>query len=178
MNKYTIIACSFATAMAFALTAAQSQTMDSNATKPSRADQTFLKEAIEGDLAEVDMGKLAQGKAQSQAAKQFGQMLEQDHGQHLQKAKEMAQQMGLTPPTEPNAHQKKMYDELSDLSGAQFDKKFAQEMVSDHKKDINKYEKEAKSKGPLASFAQKTVPTLQKHLQTAESLAGQRSSRR
>jgi putative membrane protein len=51
-------------------------------------------------------------------------------------------------------------------------------MVTDHKKDISKYEKEAKSKGPLANFAQQTVPTLQEHLQTAESLAGQRSSKR
>jgi putative membrane protein len=51
-------------------------------------------------------------------------------------------------------------------------------MVTDHKQDISKYEKEAKSKGPLADFAQQTIPTLQKHLQTAESLTGQKSSQR
>ncbi len=178
MNRYTMIACSFAMAMACTLAVAHAQTMSSTTGKPTKAEQTFLKDAIEGDLAEVKMGQLAQQKAQSQDTKQFGQMLEQDHGQHLQKAKDMAQQMGLTPPTEPNSHQKKMYDQLSSLSGAQFDKKFAQEMVSDHKKDISKYEKEAKSKGPLGDFAQQTVPTLQKHLQAAESLAGQKSSQR
>jgi predicted outer membrane protein len=106
MNRYAMIACSFATAMSCALAVAHAQTM-STTSKPSKADQTFLKEAIEGDLAEVNMGKLAQEKAESQDAKQFGQMLEQDHGQHLQKAKEMAQQMGVTPPTEPSTQQKK-----------------------------------------------------------------------
>jgi len=31
---------------------------------------------------------------------------------------------------------------------------------------------------PLADFAQQTIPTLQKHLQTAESLTGQKSAQR
>jgi putative membrane protein len=166
MNRFIMIACGVAASIAMGATAGQAQTKS----KPNKADESFLKEAIQGDLAEVNMGKLAQEKGQSQEVKQFGQMLEQDHSQHLQKAKDAAQQMGLTVPTEPNAKQKKMHDEASKLSGAQFDKHFAQEMVSDHKEDIKKYEKEAKSKGPLADFAEKTIPTLQKHLQTAESL--------
>jgi putative membrane protein len=164
--------------MIFAATNGHAQTSNPAAGNASAADQAFLNEAIQGDLAEVNMGKLAQEKGQSEAAKQFGQMLEQDHGQHLQKAKDSAQQMGMTPPTEPNAKQKKMYDQLSKMSGAQFDKEFAQHMVKDHKEDIGKYEKEAKSKGPLAQFAQQTIPTLQKHLQTAERLAEQKSSKR
>jgi putative membrane protein len=84
----------------------------------------------------------------------------------------------MTPPSEPNAKQKKMYDHLSSMSGQQFDRQFAQEMVTDHKEDIGKFEKQAKSKGPLADFAQQTIPTLQKHLQTAESLSGQQHSQR
>jgi putative membrane protein len=105
-------------------------------------------------------------------------MLEQDHSQHLEKAKQAGQQMGMTPPSEPNAKQKKMYDQLNSLPGSQFDRQFAQEMVTDHKEDIGKFEKQARSKGPLADFAQQTIPTLQKHLQTAESLTGQQHSQR
>jgi len=137
--------------------------------KASKADQAFMKEAIQGDLAEVQMGQLAQEKGQSQEVKQFGKMLQQDHGQHLQQAQQMAQRIGVTPPTDPNAKQKAMHDKLSKMSGAQFDKAFAQDMVKDHKEDIAKYQKEAKSKGPLAEFAQQTVPVLQKHLKTAQS---------
>jgi putative membrane protein len=138
--------------------------------KLSKADQTFLKEAIQGDMAEVQMGQLAQQKGQSEDVKQFGQMLQQDHGQHLQKAQQIAQQNGMTPPTEPSAEAKKMHDKLSKMSGAQFDRAFAKDMVADHKKDIAKYQKEAKSNGPLAQFAQETIPTLQKHLQTAQQI--------
>ena len=143
----------------------------------AKADQTFMNDAIEGDLSEIDMGKLAQQKGQSEGVKQFGQMLEQDHGQHLQKAKQTAEQLGLTAPSEPNAKQKSMYGHLSSLSGAQFDGEFAKDMAADHKEDISKYQKQAKSRGPLGDFAQQTIPTLQKHLQTAESLNSQQSKR-
>jgi len=135
------------------------------------ADQKFIKEAIEGNLAEVQMGQLAQQNGQSQGVKDFGQMLVTDHGQANTKAQSVAQSMNVTPPTEPNAKQKKEHDKMSKLSGAAFDKAFAQHMVADHKKDIAAFQKETKSKNQaVASFASETLPTLQKHLQTAQSL--------
>ncbi len=137
-----------------------------------------MTEAIRGDLSEIKMGELAQQKGQSDATKQFGRMLRQDHGQHLDKAKGLAQQSGVVPPSEPDAKQKAMYDKLSKLNGAQFDRQFASAMVCDHKEDISNYRKEAHTKGPLADFAQQTIPTLEKHLRTAESLTRQRNSRR
>jgi len=187
MNTKPILAIGFAAALLTGTAYAQTATQTAPATptakpaastpsqtgtqqKASKADQSFLKEAIEGDMAEVKVGQLAQEKGQSQDVKQFGQMLQQDHGQHLTQAQQQAQQIGVTAPTQPNAKQKAMYDKLSKLSGAQFDKAFAQGMVKDHKEDIAKYQKEAKSKGPLAQFAQQTLPVLQKHLQTAQSL--------
>ena len=143
---------------------------ETQTTKASKADEMFIKEAMEGDLAEVSMGKLAQEKAQSQGVKDLGSMLEQDHGQHSQKVQSKAQELGVTPPQEPNTTQKSEHDRLSKLSGAQFDSQFVRAMVTDHKKDIAKYEKETKSKGPLADFAKETLPTLEHHLQTAEAL--------
>ncbi len=44
--------------------------------------------------------------------------------------------------------------------------------------DIAAYKKEAKRKGPLGDFAAATVPTLEKHLKTAESLAQMKQSHR
>lgn len=173
MKRRKTIACAVAAAITLVTSIAHSQTKNSQSNK---ADQQFMNEAIQGDLSEINMGKLAQQKGESQGIKQFGQMLEQDHGQHLQQARGTAQQLGLTAPTQANAKQKQMYDRLSKLSSAQFDKQFAQEMVNDHKEDIAAYQKEAKAEGPLADFALQTVPTLQKHLQTAQSLTGQERS--
>jgi putative membrane protein len=137
----------------------------------SKADRAFITEAIEGNLAEVEMGKLAQQNGQSQDVKSFGQMLVTDHSAANQKAMEVASQMGVTPPSKPNAKQKAMYDKMSKLSGAAFDKAFAKEMVADHKKDIAAFKKEAKKKNdPAAEFASNTLPTLQKHLEAAQKL--------
>jgi putative membrane protein len=187
MSRTTMLAVGLTAAMAFGAAQAQAQTNNSNTMSPpamnnssgnaagmahkaSKADQHFLTEAMQGDMAEVEMGKLAQQNGQSEDVKQFGQMLQTDHGQHLQQAQQMAQQMGVTPPTAPSAKQKAMHDKLAKEQGAKFDKAFAKAMVKDHKEDIAKYQKEAKSKGPLAQFAEQTVPVLQKHLQTAQSI--------
>ena len=144
------------------------------------ADQKFAKEAVEGNLAEVKMGQLAQQNGASQGVKDFGQMLATDHGQANTKAQNVAQSLSMTPPSEPNAKQKKEYDKMSKMNGAAFDKAFAQHMVADHKKDIAAYQKAAKSKNQtIAGYANETLPTLQKHLQAAQSLhKGGRSATR
>ena len=137
----------------------------------AQADQKFIKEAIEGNLAEVQMGQLAQKNGASQGVKDFGQMLATDHSQANTKATSVANSLNVTPPTEPNAKQKKDYDKMSKLNGAAFDKAFAVHMVADHEKDIAAYHKETKSKNQtVARYASETLPTLQKHLETAQSL--------
>jgi putative membrane protein len=153
--------------------------LSTQAWSADKKDETFIRDAIEGNLAEVEMGKLAQDKGQSDAVKSFGQMLVTDHGNANQAATSVANQIGVTPPTEPNKVQKAMHDKLSKLSGNAFDKQFATEMVSDHKKDIQKYQQAAKKKNdPVGDYANQTLPTLQKHLQTAQSLTTDKSGTR
>jgi putative membrane protein len=137
-----------------------------------KASQKFLKEAIEGNLAEVQMGQLAQKNGQSDGVRSFGQMLQKDHSDANQKATAAANQMGMSPPTEPNSKQKAMYDKMSKLSGDIFDREFAKHMVADHKKDIKEYEKEAKKNDAAGAYAKEALPTLHKHLDTAQSLSG------
>jgi putative membrane protein len=133
--------------------------------------QRFIKDVVEGNLAEVQIGELAQRNGQSDAVKSYGQMLVTDHTEANQKATAIAKRLGVTPPTEPNAKQKATYDKLSKLTGADFDRAFANEMVADHKKDIGEFKKEAAIKNdPAAEFASKTLPTLQKHLDAAQKL--------
>jgi putative membrane protein len=145
----------------------------------SQADKTFITEAVQGNLAEVQMGQLAQQKGQTDAVKSFGQMLVTDHQANNEKAKEVANQLGVTPPTQPSAKQKADYDKLAKLSGATFDRQFAQMMVMDHKQDIAKFEREAKkSKDALGQYATDTLPVLKKHLETAQNIASGKSASR
>jgi putative membrane protein len=145
------------------------------AEKPS---QSFLKKAIQGNYAEVEMGKLAQQKGQSDNVKNFGQMLQADHAAANEKAIDAAKSMGVTPPDGPNAKQKADYEKMSKMSGPQFDRDFATHMVADHQKDIAEYTKASKSADAAGEYAKGNIPVLQKHLETARSLASKKTSSR
>jgi putative membrane protein len=139
--------------------------------------QHFIKESIEGNLAEVKVGGLAEEKGGSQGVKDFGAALVKDHGMANEKAKKVAQAMGVSPPDAPGIKQKAVYTELAALSGETFDKHFVKAMVKDHQEDIAKYEKEANSgSGPAAAYAKQVLPDLRKHLQMAEQLQRQAHS--
>jgi putative membrane protein len=136
----------------------------------AQSDPTFLTEAIQINLAEISVGDLAQKNGGSDDVKSFGKMLVEDHTASNTKATSLAQANGITPPGEPNAEEKKMHDELAKLSGMEFDREFAKAMVTGHEKAIAKFEAVAKGDDDVAKFAQETLPTLQKHLKTAQSL--------
>ena len=134
------------------------------------AGKTFIVKAIQGNLAEVQMGQLAQEKSQNGDVKAFGQQLVTDHKDANSKATAVANDLGVTPPEEPSKKQQADYNKLSKLSGDAFDKQFARHMVMDHKKDISEYKADSKKKDATASYASDTLPTLQKHLEMAQSL--------
>jgi putative membrane protein len=136
-------------------------------TKPT----AFMQKAIEGNLAEIKVGQLAQQKGASDGVRRFGTVLEQDHSTANQQAMTAASSMGVTPPAAPSRKEQAEYRHLASLSGSKFDQAFVKAMVKDHKKDIAEYEKEAKtSNSQASSYAQQILPNLQKHLQLAESL--------
>jgi putative membrane protein len=87
MKTYRMIGLGLAAGLALATVNANAQIKNAPAGTMVKADQNFMNEAIEGDLSEINMGKLAQQRGQSQGTKQFGQMLEHDHSQNLQEAK-------------------------------------------------------------------------------------------
>jgi putative membrane protein len=136
----------------------------------STADHQFIMEAARGGMAEVELGQLAKDKAQSDAVKQFGERMVTDHGKANDELKTLAQSKNITLPADLDAKHKATKDKLSKLSGAQFDRAYMQEMVSDHQKDVNEFRKQSQSaKDPeVKAWAAKTLPTLQEHLQMAQ----------
>jgi putative membrane protein len=138
----------------------------------AKDEAAFIKDAVQGDISEVQLGQLAAEMASSADVKAFGEMLVEDHGAHRQKAEALANTLGVAPPTEPKPEAVEEMSKLQGLSGAAFDQEFVSYMVDDHKKDIAEYSEQASEGGQTGQFAQDTLPTLQKHLQTAEGLAG------
>jgi putative membrane protein len=134
-------------------------------------ESTFLKEAIQGSIAEVKLGQLAQQNGGSDKVRQFVSQLVTDHSASKDQADALAKSLGASVPDQPSASAQKEYKRLQSLTGAQFDKEFAKHEVMDHEKDIREFEKAAKSgNGQVAQFAQATLPTLRHHLEMAKNL--------
>jgi putative membrane protein len=93
-----------------------------------------------------------------------------DHSRANDQLRQLASSRGVELPTDLDRSARREYDKLSKLSGADFDREYMKHMVSDHKKDVKDFEKEAKSgkDADVKSFAGSTLPTLQEHLQMAQ----------
>jgi len=137
------------------------------------ADQQFVTKAAEGGMFEVEIGKLAADKAADASVKSFAQMLVDDHSAANDKLRQIASGHNVALPASISDDQKKELDQLSKLSGAQFDKQFVKMVgIKDHHHDIAEFERASKSaQSPdVKDFAVNALPTLKKHLAAAEKL--------
>ena len=141
-------------------------------------EQAFMKEAAQGGLAEVQIGRLAAQKGQSQEVRQFGQKLVQDHSKANQELKLLAAQKSVTLPADIPINNQAAIEHLKSLEGAAFDSAFKKHMIEDHEKDIQKFQTEAQTAADsdVKAFAQKTLPVLQQHLKMAQDIKADQTS--
>ena len=141
--------------------------MDSGSKKMMKSpDTAFAIKAAQGGLAEVKLGQLAVEKAANPDVKAFGQQMVDDHTKANDQLKSVAQGENMTLPADLDAKQQAMYDKMSKMSGADFDKAYVKDMVKDHEEDVKEFQKESTNgKDPqIKSFATQTLPVLQSHL--------------
>lgn len=175
MNRITIrVILALATA-AIAYPQDTSQTYPQSKTRTMSGDQTFLKKAIEGGMAEVQLGQLAQKNASNSSVKQFGERMVTYHSKANDQAKSLAAQKNITPPTSLNSKDQATYRSLSAKTGAEFDKAYITAMIKDHNEDIAEFRHQANSgtDPDIKAWAAKTLPTLEEHLKMAQDIAKQ-----
>lgn len=139
---------------------------------PKVDDKKFAQKAAAGGMAEVELGKLAVQKASSDAVKQFGQKMIDDHTKANDQLKQIASKEGLDLPQSLDSKHQSRVDKLAKLSGPAFDKAYMKDAVKDHEKDVNEFKEEAQygSDPNIRQFASTTLPTLQQHLAAAKDL--------
>jgi putative membrane protein len=140
----------------------------------SSRDRDFIMDAAIGGMMEVELGRVAAQNGMSDAVKQFGQRMVDDHSKANTELMSLATSKGITLPTELDEKHRQHVTKLSAMSGAEFDREYSKMMLSDHNKDVNEFEKQStRGADPdLKAFAAKTLPTLQEHLQMAKTLPG------
>lgn len=93
-----------------------------------------------------------------------------DHSKANDELKAAAKEKNITLPAMMSDKCQKKVSDLSEKKGADFDKAYADLMVSDHKDDIDEFKKEADSgmDKQLSAWAKDKVPVLEHHLMMAE----------
>jgi putative membrane protein len=132
---------------------------------------SFLDDAIKGDNSEITLGRLIASRGASADVRSFGTTLYRDHSTARSQAVAVARQIGVRPPTQMMAEARSEQRKLQRLRGREFDREVKQYMIDDHRKDIAKFEAQARNGDRrTASLARAQLPTLRKHLRIAESL--------
>jgi putative membrane protein len=140
----------------------------------SNTDESFLKNAAEGGLAEVDAGKLAEQKGVSAAVKDFGGMMIKDHSAANNKLWRVASAQNVKLPTSASVSDIAAGEKLKLMSGESFDKSYIENQIKAHQDAIELFKKEiASGKNAQAKeFASATLPTVEAHLQKITQIAG------
>src|SRR5512146_2506255 len=94
------------------------------------ADREFAIKAAEAGMAEVELGKLAQQKAQNAQVNQFGARMVTDHSKANQALEKVADAKHLSLPKHLDKAGQKDLDELGKVNGAQFDRQYIEKQVS------------------------------------------------
>jgi putative membrane protein len=124
----------------------------------SAKDKSFMKEAAEGGMMEVEMGKMAQQKGKSAEVKKIGGTMVADHSKANAELMAIAKKKGVDLSKEKA--------KMEHLKDADFDKEYINAMVKDHEKDLAAFQGEAKNgtDADVKAFASKTSAVIKKHL--------------
>jgi putative membrane protein len=97
-------------------------------------------------------------------------MMVKDHTQANEQLKSIAAKKKMALPAQMMEKHQKHVSELSKLSGSEFDTHYMSMMVQDHQEDVTKFQQASNGipDADLKSFATKTLPTLQMHLEKAQ----------
>lgn len=135
--------------------------------------EKFLRDAVDANQNEIELGKLGEQKAQNPELKQFAQKIIKDHQMVEEQLKQTVSAANLQmPPKEMSKKHQKIVQELQETKPENFDKDYLKAQSTAHKEAINLFEKEAKDDAnpQLASFAKQQLPNLQEHMNAVKEL--------
>jgi len=147
------------------------QTASARRANQSYSDEVSIRTAAETSMTQVDLGKLAEQKAQNPQVKKFAQLMVEEHSKITEQLKELGMSERINLPTSISRRDADTHRELErEPSG--FDKSYTSQAASQLAREVGEFERgaSATSKPALKDFFERTRPTLQSELQEAKRL--------
>ena len=126
----------------------------------------FLVNAAEINLEEIQLAQLAQQNGTTAHVKELGKMMETAYTKSQNDLTALAKTKMITIPTSPTDNALEAFKKLNEKSGTDFDKAYADLMVSKHKDAIATFEKASTDENDpdIKNWATTSLPDLRKHL--------------
>lgn len=138
------------------------------ATDQKISDQDFVRRAASSGNYEVDASKWVQDKVKDPQIKQLAKTMENDHKQANDELKKIAKQSNIDVPSGPQGADQRMLSQLKQQSDEQqIGQQYVQQQIQAHQQAVDLFSQaQTQLQDPqLKSFAQRTLPKLQEHLQ-------------
>jgi len=161
-----LAACNSNPSMQLASTVPTPQTLPS----VSAQDQKFIDQAVSANLFEAKSAQLALQKSRSPQTRTYAQKLLDDHTTSDQRLGQLASTNGIQVPTGMGPEGERAYAAI-DNTRRIFDSEFFRQQALAHESAISVYQTEISSgyNNDVKQYAQETLPSLQDHLQMAQS---------
>lgn len=132
----------------------------------------FLVEAMQDAMAEIQICELAIERSQNPDVKKFAQSMIDEHGRMGHELEQLAGDKQIEVPRALRPEQEMTVDELSALSGRDFEQRWIQYNIDVHERDtkVFRHYAEDQSDREIAAMARKQGATLAKHLKAAHDL--------
>ncbi|GII59786.1 hypothetical protein Pth03_81750 [Planotetraspora thailandica] len=135
-------------------------------------DQAFLAALHQGNLAEIESGKVAEKQGSIEGVRQAGKTLVDEHNKLDAEVRRVAGEVGVTLPDSPSDEQQAQLQRISDKKGAEFDDAWVTAEIADHRDDLKAIaDQQAKgSSAPVKKLATDAKPVVESHLNMLEKL--------
>jgi putative membrane protein len=135
-------------------------------------DSDFARQACQTGVAEVEIGRLAMQNTRNSAIRRFARTLSRDHARAEQELAALFERKGISPEAELAHDFQGSLQRLAGLKGGAFDAAFKEQVIADHENAIALFERQAGegADADLRAFAQKRLPQLREHMETARAL--------
>ena len=135
-------------------------------------DKMFLEIASSAGIMEVELGKLAAERGSREEVIAYGKMMIDEHSKINEEFRKLLENLNVTVPNGMNERNLEMVKEHAALTGQEFDSKYVQTMIDDHKLATEKFQEAlsvAKNE-EYKKFLASMIPIVRMHYEMAQEL--------
>ena len=128
--------------------------------------------AAQANIGEIDVARVALQKSDNKDVKDYANMIQSDHKNTLEDLTDLMIDKNVQPPKTVAAETQQDMNRMNSLTGPEFDREFANKMVSDHEKAVELFRdhQAIAQNADVKKYVNDVLPRLEMHLDKARQL--------